>query len=64
MRQCIECKNYKRGLLSLGVFPKESFGWCSDKCLFIWLEKHDVKVDGESIDELRSRDRQKNNKKK
>lgn len=56
LRTCIQCKTQKRGLLSLAVFPKESFGWCSDRCIFEWLKQHKVTVDGEPIDELESKD--------
>jgi len=43
-------------MLSLSVFPKESFGWCSDRCIFEWLRDHKVTVDGEEITDLVSKD--------
>ena len=43
-------------MLSLAVFPKDEFGWCSDRCIFEWLRDHNVTVDGEEITDLVSKD--------
>jgi len=56
MRTCIQCGKMKRGMLSLSIFPKEEFGWCCDRCIFLWLDDHNVMQDGYEIDELISKD--------
>lgn len=43
-------------MLSLAIFPNDSFKWCSDKCIFAWLDSHKVTIDGEEITELLSKD--------
>ena len=42
-------------MISFGIFPKDVFHWCSDKCLFLWCSDHHVRVDEEPILEIENR---------
>ena len=54
-RICLECQEKKGAQITLHDFPIEDFHWCSDKCLFIWICKHDLRYDGELCHSLEKR---------
>jgi len=54
-RICIECKIEKkrRQMFTFAEFPEEDgYTWCSDKCLMVWIVKHQLKENGQLITEF------------
>ena len=54
-KNCLNCKKLTKKTITFGMFPTEDHKWCSEKCLFIWLLKHNVKVNGELVDEIQDK---------
>ena len=55
LKQCINCKKYTKKTITFGAFPTECHKWCSEKCLFIWILKHNVKFNGEIVDTIENK---------
>jgi len=55
LKSCLNCKNLTKKTITFGIFPTEDHKWCSEKCLFIWILKHRVKVDGLLIDTIENK---------
>ena len=54
IKKCIQCD--KLGAqVTFGIFPLDSFRWCSDRCLLIWCGEHSVRVDGLLVTEVQKR---------
>ena len=54
LKHCIRC-NTLGAPVTFGIFPIDSFRWCSDKCLLLWCKEHNVMVDGEPVDAIEKR---------
>jgi wyosine [tRNA(Phe)-imidazoG37] synthetase (radical SAM superfamily) len=54
LKHCIRCS--KLGApITFAVFPLDSFRWCSDKCLLLWCQEHDVNWNNEPITAIEKR---------
>lgn len=54
LKHCIRCD--KLGApITFGIFPLDSFRWCSDKCLLLWCEEHAVTYGGNDIEAIENR---------
>ena len=54
-KKCLNCQKYTKKTITFGIFPTEDHKWCSEKCLFIWILKYNVRVDGELIDSIQNK---------
>lgn len=54
LKHCIRCDKLGSPV-TFGIFPIDSFRWCSDKCLLLWCDEHNVTVDDELVDTIENR---------
>lgn len=56
IRTCLNCNiKFIKGVSGFDIFPRDDFKWCSDKCLFLWLLKHKVRVDKQIVTGIQRR---------
>lgn len=54
LKHCIRCNNLGAPI-TFGIYPTDSFRWCSDRCLLLWCKESKLTVDGELVDRIENR---------